>query len=120
MTMADQRCLTHYVSGSEPFALGHYPGDPVYPGILMIRWARRASTQLLADLAAGAWTGFRCELTRFSFVDIVRPGDVLDIHAELTRERDDEVRVAVRLLSGDTLKARGRFAFSRIEEESNP
>ena len=61
-------------SGSPWFA-GHFPGDPVLPGI--------AQLKMVADLIAGLKKNelYLTGLSRVRFKKIVRPGEPLDIHA---------------------------------------
>ena len=60
---------------SSPWFAGHFPGDPILPGI--------AQLKMVADLITGSReedlqvTG----LSRIKFRKIVRPGELLDIHA---------------------------------------
>ncbi len=58
-----------------PWFSGHFPGDPILPGI--------AQLEIVADLIAGAMQdGLRItSLSRVKFRKIVRPGEKLDVHA---------------------------------------
>lgn len=76
------------VSQNEPFFQGHFPNEPIMPGVL----------QLEAMAQAGAIVVLRREenkgkLAIFAGADNVKwkkmvlPGDVLDIHVELLKEK---------------------------------
>jgi len=63
------------VDGRSPWFSGHFPGDPILPGI--------AQLKMVADLITDSCgEALRLErLSRVKFRKIVRPGDLLDIHA---------------------------------------
>ena len=76
------------VTANEPFFVGHFPGYPVMPGVLMI--------EAIAQVGAVALLGLpenQGKLAFFAGVDEVRfkrqvvPGDTLRIEVELTRVR---------------------------------
>jgi acyl carrier protein len=58
-----------------PWFSGHFPGDPVLPGI--------AQLQMVADIVARALAQdlVLVELTRIKFKKLIRPGEILDICA---------------------------------------
>ena len=68
---------------------GHFPGNPVFPGVLMIEAVAQAGA-LLGALTLGleedtfiAFSG----VDKARFPKPVLPGDVLDIHVAITRQR---------------------------------
>jgi 3-hydroxyacyl-[acyl-carrier-protein] dehydratase len=74
------------VTGEEPFLAGHFPGNPVFPGVLQLEaLAQAGGIAVLADERyAGKLPLFGgVEDTRFRRV--VRPGDVLSLAVTLER-----------------------------------
>jgi len=69
-------------AGDSPWFSGHFPNDPILPGI--------AQLTMIADLIAASredtlrMTG----LSRIKFRKIVRPGELLDIHAACGNRKD--------------------------------
>ncbi len=61
------------IDGNSPWFSGHFPDDPILPGI--------AQLKMIADLVTKSETDALCMmgLSRVKFRKIVRPGDVLDI-----------------------------------------
>lgn len=66
---------------------GHYPGQPVLPGVLVCEAAMQAGALLIAMRAEGALrpgqVPVATRLNNVKFKQMVRPGDTLDIDVEL-------------------------------------
>ena len=74
------------VTMNEEFFQGHFPDNPVMPGVLQIEAMAQCSAPILYTLDQ-----YKDKLTLFAGVDnvrfkgIVRPGDRLDMEVELTK-----------------------------------
>ena len=91
---------TLFVSGSDLFALGHYPGNPVYPGALMLD-RMLAMAVSLAGNALGQnvhATGVR----RVQYLGVVVPGDMVVLEVTIEKHDGDDVTCeAVASVAGD-------------------
>lgn len=101
----------HAVSGSTGFALGHYPDDPIFPGVMSLNLM-----QHLAEGLAGHLTGDERRakgIKRVSYLSPVRPGDVLHIACDAPKAGKDPARAVIksRLLVGERLVAKSDFLF---------
>jgi 3-hydroxyacyl-[acyl-carrier-protein] dehydratase len=74
------------VTNNEPWAQGHYPGAPIFPGVLMIETMAQASTFMFVDkdkTDGPKKYGFLAMVDRVKFIKPVFPGDVLELNCTL-------------------------------------
>ena len=86
----DKRVLAYKnVSYNEPFFTGHFPGNPVMPGVLVVEALAQAGgllTQLSRDPGAGdGQTFYLVKVDNAKFSRMVVPGDRLELDVELKR-----------------------------------
>lgn len=73
---------------NEPFFQGHFPGEPVMPGVLIVE--ALAQVGAVAVLSLPDMTNklpFFAGIDNFRFRRVVRPGDRLDLEVNLTAMR---------------------------------
>jgi 3-hydroxyacyl-[acyl-carrier-protein] dehydratase len=79
---------TKEIRPDEPAFEGHYPGQPIMPGALICESIFQTGAILLSKMMGGMGGGIPV-LTRINnakFKSIVRPGNTLDIEAELVEK----------------------------------
>lgn len=74
------------VRGDEWFLRGHFPGNPVVPGVVLCEIAAQASCVLIQDEIKGK-TPYYAGIDKVRFRRMVRPGDTLEISAKLVRSK---------------------------------
>jgi UDP-3-O-[3-hydroxymyristoyl] N-acetylglucosamine deacetylase / 3-hydroxyacyl-[acyl-carrier-protein] dehydratase len=83
------------VSINEPFFQGHYPGNPVMPGVLQIEaMAQAAGVLMLRKISAEGKTALFMSCDKVKFRRAVRPGDQLIINVRMTKSRGNKIGVA--------------------------
>lgn len=107
------------VTANEPFFMGHFPGYPVMPGVLII--------EAIAQVGAVAVLGMpenKGKMAFFAGVDEVRfkrqvvPGDTLRIEVTLTRVRGPIGQGTGEVTVDGQLACRGSFMFAIGKAES--
>ena len=83
------------VTINEPFFGGHFPGNPVMPGVLQLEAMAQTAGILLLRLSGGqSRPALFLSADKVKFRKPVRPGDQLLITAKLTKTRGGKVGVA--------------------------
>ena len=79
---------TKEISPEEPFFKGHYPGNPIMPGVLICESIFQTGAILLSSIISDVGDGTPV-LTRISnakFKNMVMPGSLLEMEAELVEK----------------------------------
>ena len=77
---------TKNVTFNEPYFAGHFPGNPVMPGVLIVE--ALAQTGAVAILSQPEWKGktaYFAEIDKARFKQKVVPGDVLTLETEIIK-----------------------------------
>ncbi len=83
-------CRTwHSFLPEEPYFEGHFPGNPIVPGVVLIECMAQAARLLLNARAGAIKTGFLVGVDATKFTQAVRPRDLLRIEARLERDTGD-------------------------------
>jgi 3-hydroxyacyl-[acyl-carrier-protein] dehydratase len=75
------------ITFNEPQFTGHFPGNPVYPGVMMIETMAQAAALAAYDPAKKANKIYIASINNAKFRAPVIPGDVVEIHTECTKDR---------------------------------
>lgn len=96
------------VSFNEPFFEGHFPGNPVMPGVLMLEALAQAGA-ILAFLTEPAnletKVMYLAGIEGVRFKRPVRPGDRLDLEATIDRRKGPVWKLATKATIGGALVA---------------
>ncbi len=118
----DELVAIKNVTINEPFFQGHFPGNPVMPGVLQLEsMAQAAGVLMLRRSTSDGRTAFFMSADRVKFRKPVRPGDRITIVAKLTKTRGDKFATAECNCTVDGMlvsSAELMFALVDHEEES--
>jgi len=70
------------LTGEEDFFKGHFPGNPIMPGVLLQEALFQTGAALMAS-KEGAGLGVVTRVQNAKFKNMVRPGDELEMEVEL-------------------------------------
>ena len=75
-----------HINGDEWFLDGHFPGNPVVPGVILCEMMAQASSVIIAEKSAVSIPYFT-GIEKAKFKNKVLPGDTFEIKCELTKNR---------------------------------
>ncbi len=114
------RCLARRTLLADDFWFaGHFPGNPVTPGVLIVEALAQTAT-----LAAASGGGAEGKIGLFAGIDkvrfkrVVKPGDTLDLEAEIIAVHGPVGRAKVTARVGDEVACRGELMFAIVDSAS--
>lgn len=106
------------VTANEYYFQGHFPGKPVMPGVIIIEtMAQVGAVILLAQEDFKGRTPYFAGINKFRFKKVVKPGDTLVMHVEITKLRGSIGIGEGKAYVNDEVAAEGEFMFA-IEKDS--
>lgn len=108
------------VTANEPQFTGHFPGNPIMPGVLICEALAQVGAVMLLSMPEnkgklGVFTG----INNFKFRRQVVPGDTLELHAELVTYRHGMGKANVKATVDRQLAAAGEISFAVVDNVAN-
>ncbi len=75
-----------HITGEEYFVNGHFPGNPVVPGVILCEILAQSACVLLGEQCEGC-TPFFTGLDKVKFRSPVKPGDTYETECEIVRQK---------------------------------
>ena len=107
------------VTFNEPHFMGHFPNEPVMPGVLILEAMAQVGGMLLKSMG----TDFKNKLIYFLGIDkakfrqVVRPGDKLEFKVELIRPSLKAAKLEGQAFVDGKLAASAQFMASVIDKK---
>lgn len=113
MDVENQRIVGYKnLTFNEPFFQGHFPGEPIMPGVMQLEAMAQVSGILLNKMMAkeGAIAYFMA-IDKAKFRRKVMPGDTLRMEIQVTRMRSRMAVVEGKAYIGDDLASQAELMF---------
>ncbi|MGN0977135.1 MAG: 3-hydroxyacyl-ACP dehydratase FabZ family protein [Faecousia sp.] len=106
----------YHVRGNEFFLQGHFPGNPVVPGVILCEIMAQSACVLLQDQMAAGKTPMYTGLNNVRFKSPVRPGDTFETRCRITRAKPPFYFAEGQGYVGDRLCLKAEFSFAIVGE----
>ena len=108
----------YVLRGDEPFLRGHFPGQPLMPGVLLLEAAAQlAGTVAQSDPHTAPLPGLKLTAMRaVKILGTAGPGEVIRLEAHLTGRLGNLVQARTKAWVGDNLVLEAELTLSGSEE----
>ena len=106
----------YHVRGDEWFLQGHFPGNPVMPGVIQCEILAQSACVLLSDAMTAGKTPMYTGLNNVRFKSPVRPGDTFETKCRITRSKGPFYFAEGEGFVGDRLCLKAEFSFAIVGE----
>ena len=117
MILEGDTALGHYhVRGDEFFLQGHFPGNPVVPGVILCEMLGQCCCILVREELVGR-TPFYSGFDGIRFKNPVRPGDTLAVRGHITNRRGLVFFIEAEGRVEDKLCVKGQFIITLVDNK---
>lgn len=113
----DTVTTSRLITGEEDFFKGHFPGDPIMPGVLLCEAAFQSGALLMSYKMQGGIghkTAVVSRIKNAKFKNMVRPGDEIVIKAKLDEQVDNAAFMNAKITVNDKTVLQISFACALV------
>lgn len=104
------------VTGEEAFVQGHFPGNPIVPGVILCEIMAQSSILLMKDELDGKLALY-AGLDNVRFKRVVKPGDTVVVNASLKVKRSTVIVVSATATVEGQMACKGDLSFFLTPKE---
>ncbi len=108
---------TYRVKENEFFTQGHFPGNPIVPGVIQCEIMAQSCAVLVRNEIPGNLT-FYTGLDQVRFKNQVKPGDLCEVTASLESRRGMMFFCDAKLEVNGKLCAKGKLSFALVPKDT--
>ena len=117
----DWICCEKTFRDDEFFVQGHYPGQPIVPGVILCEFAMQSGAILLSQhLASADGVPVATRMNDVRFRRMVRPGDVVQAEVQLDERLAQAFYLTAKVVCQDKVAVRFQFACTLAPADSPP
>ena len=108
------------VTANEPQFTGHFPGNPIMPGVLITEALAQVGAVMLLSMPETEVNSVYSQVSTISNSAVkVVPGDTLELHADLVTYRHGMGKANVKATVGGQVAAAGEISFAVVDNIAN-
>ena len=117
MEMQGDTAVSHYhVRGDEFFLQGHFPGNPIVPGVILCEIMGQSSAILVLEELKNRLTLYS-GLNDVRFRQPVRPGDTITVKAHITARKGLIFFIDATVYVDDKVACKGKLSFVLVDKD---
>jgi 3-hydroxyacyl-[acyl-carrier-protein] dehydratase len=107
-----------FIRGDEFFLRGHFPNNPVVPGVILCEMMGQSACLLVEREDGGeTWTPYFTGMNHVKFKRKVHPGDNVEFRTELIKRKDAFYFIRGEGYVGEKLCVSAELSFAAVKEE---